>query len=425
MLMAGRERLSAPVPEPIASDKPTVLVYAEPLLARSMTFIRTQAEALEEFTPYYIGPHYLPDGLSLPHERIMVMRKGHGVFTRLTEVPFKTLGCAPRFVRRLRKLRPVLIHAHFGPLGLRALPLARALHVPLIVTFQGYDATVYDEHATKSRHYSYRVFLRRRKVLDKGATLFIAVSRFIRDEMIRQGFSADKITVHYVGVDIDLFCPDPEIKREPVVLFVGRLAEKKGCEYLIRAMAKVQRTFPNTKLIIIGNGPLRVELERLAAQTLQRYQFLGFQTPEVVRHWMNRARVFGAPSIRARSGDAEGYPNAFAEAQAMGLPVASFDADGVREAVSHGTTGLLAPERDAEGLAQNLQTLLSDEQLASRMGEAARKRVCAQFNLQIQTRSLEALYAQVLGKSEGKSLCLRHAESRREERSSALDSQGG
>jgi glycosyltransferase involved in cell wall biosynthesis len=389
------------MPERIVPTKPVILVYAEPLLAPSMTFIRTQAEALTSFSPYYISPRFFRDRLPLPMERVVVMHRGQGSFSRLVEVPFKALGIAPLFVRRLSKLRPVLLHAHFGPMGLRALPLARTLGIPLVVTFQGYDATESDGSLIASGYYSARRYVRQRKILDWEAAVLVAVSNFIRGEMIRQGFTADKIVVHYCGVDTGYFSPDGSIKREPIVLFAGRLAEKKGCEYLIRAMAKVQSvpsesTLP--ELVIIGDGPLRADLERLAAQSLRRYRFLGFQSHDVVRSWMNRARVFGAPSLRARSGDAEGYPNAFAEAQAMGLPIVSFSADGVREAVAHGVTGFLAPERDAEALAQHFQVLLDDESLCARMGAAAREYVCRDFNLKNQTAKLEEIYMRVLRK---------------------------
>jgi glycosyltransferase involved in cell wall biosynthesis len=361
-----------------------------------MTFIRTQAEALTSFSPYYISPHYLSDGLRLPEERVVVMRRGQGRLSQLSEIPFKALGIAPFFVRRLRSLRPVLLHAQFGTMGLRAMPLARKLGIPLVVTFQGYDATVYDEFARISQHYSHRVYVKRRNTLQRGATLFIAVSRFIREELIRQGYPPEKIVVHYVGVDTELFRPNPSIRRERIILFTARLAEKKGCEYLIRAMALLQSTSPESQLVIIGDGPLRARLEQLAAQVLKRYSFLGFQPAEVVRQWMNRSRFFCAPSLRARSGDAEGYPNAFAEAQAMGLPIVSFDADGVREAVVHGKTGFLAPERNIEALTYYLQLLFTNEALCAEMGQAARMRMCAHFNLRLQTPKLEQLYTQVL-----------------------------
>jgi glycosyltransferase involved in cell wall biosynthesis len=405
------------------SKKDVVLIYAEPLLARPMTFIRTQAEALTRFSPYYISPHYERNGLPLPKERVVVMRQSQSALASLTELPFKFLGLAPLYVRRLRKLRPALLHAHFGPTGLRALPLARKLKIPLIVTFQGYDATIYDKFLLQSRYYSCRSYVRRRKMLDAEATLLIAVSSFIQDEMIRQGFSADKIVVHYVGVDTELFCPDPQVKREPFILFTGRLAEKKGCEYLIRAMGEVQCQLPKAELVLIGDGPLRQPLEQLARQTLTSYRFLGFQSPDVVRHWMNRAQIFAAPSVRAESGDAEGYPNAFAEAQSMGLPVVSFSADGVREAVVHGETGLLARERDVSALAAHLRRLYADPALSARMGEAARAHVCTHFNLRTQTRKLEELYMRVLGKDKAAVSDMRAEQDNGQRFEEALDTQ--
>ena len=412
------------MPDAAAGERPVVLVYAEPLLARSMTFIRTQAEALCSYSPYYISPRYQRDGLPLPRERVVVMRHGQGGFSRLAVVPFKFFGVAPLFVRKLQKLRPALLHAHFGFGGLRALPLARALGIPLVVTFQGCDATMHDEFLRDSSFYAARDYVRRRHILNREAALLIAVSNFIRDEMIRQGFSENKIVVHYVGVDTELFCPEPGVKREPIVLFAGRLDEKKGCEYVIRAMAAVQSQSPEMDLMVIGDGPLRHDLEQLARQYLRKYRFLGFQPPDVVRHWMNRARVFGAPSIRAESGDAEGYPNAFAEAQAMRLPVVSFGSDGVREAVAHGETGFLAPERDTEALAHYLKKLCADEALCDRMGDAARRRVSTQFNLRTQTRKLEELYRQVSAKDPGREWGCGQAGGGVAERITALDTQG-
>jgi colanic acid/amylovoran biosynthesis glycosyltransferase len=378
--------------------KPVVLVYAEPLLASSMTFIRTQAEALSCFSPHYISPHYLRDGLALPEERVVVMRRGQGTISQLSEVPFKVLGLAPLFLRRLKKLRPVLLHAHFGFVGLRALPIARALGIPLLVTFHGCDATLSDEFFRTNRFYSGRVYLRRRGVLNERAILLIAVSNFIREEMIRQGFSASKIAVHYIGVDTNLFCPDASVKREPIVLFTGRLDEVKGCSYLIRAMARLQSILPQVELVLIGDGSLRSELEQLAAEKLRKYRFLGFQPPEVVKHWMNRAAVFAMPSVRTPCGSEEGLPTVSLEAQAMRLPVVSFASGGIPEAVAHGVTGFLAPERDTEALTSNLRRLLVDPSLSARMGEEARERACTQFNVRTQTRKLEELYKQALGK---------------------------
>jgi colanic acid/amylovoran biosynthesis glycosyltransferase len=384
------------MPEQLSVEKPVVLVYAEPLLARSMTFIRSQAETLTSFCPLYISPHYLMDGLPLPRERVVVMHRGDGRFSRLADIPFKTLGVAPIFIRRLKRLRPALLHAHFGPMGLRAMPLARRLRIPLLVTFHGYDATTPDECARRSQHYAHRTYVKRRKELELGASVLIAVSNFVRSQLVRQGYAEEKVEVHYIGVDTEVFRPQPEVEREPIVLFTGRLEEVKGCEYLISAMAKVQAAIPHAGLVIIGDGSLRSQLERRAKESLRSCHFLGYQSPEVVKHWMNRARVFAAPSVRTPSGSEEGCPTVLMEAQAMALPVVSNLTGGVPEAVSNGETGFLSPERDVESLARNLQTLLADEALSAQMGRAGRNRVCARFDLRAQTRKLEELYMRAL-----------------------------
>jgi glycosyltransferase involved in cell wall biosynthesis len=201
--------------------------------------------------------------------------------------------------------------------------------------------------------------------------------------------------VHYIGVDTDFFRVDPTFSRRPIVLFVARLEEVKGCEYAIRAMELVQRTNPEWEFVVIGDGTQRSDLEQAAREKLRSVRFLGMQPPRVVREWMNRASIFCVPSVVARDGATEAFGLVFAEAQAMGLPVVSFTVGGIPEAVIHGETGFLAPERDVDGLAHFLEKLCANEGLRARMGEAARAHICAHFNLRDQTRKLEELYMQV------------------------------
>jgi len=78
----------------------------------------------------------------------------------------------------------------------------------------------------------------------------IRFSDFIRKALISQGFCEDRIVVHYIGVDTNFFSPVLEVRREPVVLFVARLVEKKGCEYLIQAMCEVQEAEPKAELVV-------------------------------------------------------------------------------------------------------------------------------------------------------------------------------
>jgi glycosyltransferase involved in cell wall biosynthesis len=356
--------------------------------------VRSQAEALQQFIPYYTGSLRVP-GLSLPEERTLVLNQG-GLLGKTSEVSYKLFGFAPAFLKRISKLNPALLHAHFGPNGTMALPLVQNLAVPLIVTFHGYDATVKDEYSRRLS-YSYRVYLRRKELLKHEGRLFIAVSEFIKNKLLDQGFPLDKIVVHYIGVDTEKFQPDPSVQRDPIVLFVGRLVEKKGCEYLIRAMSQVQAVLPDVELVIVGDGPLRSDLEGLAAKKLRRYRFLGGQPLHIVKSWMNKAQVLAAPSVTASTGDSEGLPTVLIEAQAMGLPVVSSFHAGIPELVIHEKTGFLVAERNWEGLAKYILLLLEDVNLRHCLTQAGQNRVQTLFNLQKQTHALEEIYKEMLG----------------------------
>ena len=376
--------------------KPTVLVYADLLLPRTNGFILNQGEALQNFVPYFIGARQIGSrGLKMPSDRTFAINRIPGFIGKVRELPFRRLGFAPVYFRKLRRYQPVLMHAHSGPAGLFALPISEWLGIPQVTTFHGFDATATDP-SVSDPSYGNRNYVRRKQVLISKGRLFIAVSHFIRDRLLAQGFPENKVVVHYIGIDTEVFRPDYTIPREPTALFVGRLDDGKGCEYALRALSKVQAVHPEVELVIVGDGKLRTELQSQAREALKRFRFLGAQPPEVVREWMNRASVFIAPSTEAKSGWTEAFGLVFAEAQAMGLPVASFRSGGIPEAVSHGETGLLAEEKDWEALAQNILTLLESKPIWQRMSNAGRERVCTRFNLKTQTVLLEQFYREVI-----------------------------
>jgi colanic acid/amylovoran biosynthesis glycosyltransferase len=375
--------------------KPVVVLYRNNMFWYSETFIRNQGEGLRRFTPYYVGVRLFED-LPPPAERTIVVNRG-GVVGKAKEALWKMWGVAPGLRRQVRKLDPVLVHAHFGPDGVHAMSLARSLRVPLLVTFWGSDATMDDEHLRRSPLRSERAYLRHREALKREARLFIAVSKFIKDKLVeQQNFPPGKVVVNYNAVDTGTLQPDPAVPREPVVLFVGRLVEKKGVEYLIQAMSRVQAEMPDAELVIIGGGPLRPELEELATKLLNRHRFLGVQPPSVVRNWMNRALLLGAPSVTASTGDSEGMPTVVLEAQAMGLPVVGTAHSGISEAVSHGQTGFLVAERDWEALAERIARLLKDKALWQEFSHRGQERMRTTFSADKQIRELENIYDRVM-----------------------------
>lgn len=375
------------------SERPPVLIYRDHLLRYSEIWVRSQGEALRDFRAHYAGSKRRSD-VEMPPDRTFVVNDGgHGGLA--AEALFKLASWAPQLQRWASDLAPALVHAHFGVDGALVAPLARALRVPLVVTFHGYDATMRDEYAARS-FYLHRKYLRRRDALSRDGTLFVAVSRFVRDRLVAQGFPSDRTVTQYIGIDVDRFLPDPAVERANVVLFVGRFDVLKGAEFAIRAMAEVERAVPGAELVLIGDGPARAGLESLAAQIGLRCRFLGFQPQPTIKAWLNRARILCVPSVTIENGRAEAFGLVFLEAQAMGVPVVSFASGGIPEAVAHGATGFLARERDWQALAGFMVRLLAEPGLWQAMSRAGQERVRSSFDLRALTRGLEDLYRAAL-----------------------------
>lgn len=378
------------------AGKPKIIIFSDHLLYPSETFIQAQANALTEYEPVFAGSRRVT-GLELPEKGVYTVNPG-SLSGRMRELKFKIWGSAPGLLRQLKAQHPVLLHAHYGPNGLWALPLSSKLRVPLIVTFHGSDAVIADLRYQQAS-LSFRYYFASKGKLKKSAEVFLAVSKFVQRKLLEQGFPPEKTFVQYTGVDCTKFRPASTEDR-PIVLFVGRMVEFKGPEFLIRAASEIQRQFPAAEVVIIGDGPLRKGLERLAKQSLRRYSFLGVRTQDEVREWMNRASMLCMPSVTTRSGEAEGFGMVCAEAQAVGKPVVAFSCGGIPEIISHGVTGLLAPERDWRALARNLATLLENAQLRERFGHAAREAIVRQFHLEQCTRQLEAVYGMVVDRDQ-------------------------
>jgi glycosyltransferase involved in cell wall biosynthesis len=369
------------------TSEQSVLIYRDDLLPASETFIPLQAESLGNFCPHYVGLRRLPS-LPLAESRVhLISRKG--MLGKLQRARFKLLGPSRQLLQSLAREHPLLVHAHFALDGCNALSLARALALPLVVTFHGYDLTVNDQHHPW-------LFRLRRGLLMRTGARFLCVSDFLRRKALVIGFPPETTVVHYTGIDVDFFSPDSSVPRSPVVLFVGRLVPVKGCEYLIRAMSDIQVAAPDAKLVVIGDGRLRSELERQASRSVKNFAFLGVQEAAVVRAWMNRATVFCTPSVSIESGATEAFGMVFAEAQAMGLPVVSFASGGIPEAVADEQTGFLVGERDWQGLGSKILLLLRDRELWTRFSKAGQSRTRSMFNIRKQSMALENIYEQVL-----------------------------
>ena len=373
----------------------SVLIFRRELLPPSETFIVEQASTLRTFRPVFCGLKRVQHGIGLSKHPIIAMSgEKNTIRTHLRRRLFSESGYGARFLDRIARESPRLIHAHFAVDASLALPIRERLGIPLIVTLHGYDVTREDDHLRSTS--IGRIYLRRRSEVWRHASLFVCVSDYIRCRAVARGFPQEKLWVHRIGVDLERFRPRIFPHESQTVLFVGRLVENKGCRHLIRAMAGVQRRLPEATLIVIGDGPLRASLESEARTQLQHFTFTGMLPHVEVQRWMERAAVLVMPSIELASGDSEALGMVMCEAQALGLPGIAFRGTGVEEALAHGKSGMLVPSRDEAALAEAILRVLTDEPLRRSLSVAGRRHAEGCFDLHRQTAILEDKYREVL-----------------------------
>lgn len=291
------------------------------------------------------------------------------------------------------------VHCHFGPNGVLAQALRETgvLCGPLVTTFHAYDLTRYVRE--RGRGYYRRLF--------RGGDLFLAVSERGRRRLIELGCPASKVRVHHMGVDCSRFAPrertpdsaraSPSRSASLQLLSIGRLVEKKGFAYGIRALAELQQRGYACRYTIVGEGPLRSVLEGLVRDLDlgETVSFAGRRSSEEVRTWLAASDVLLAPSHTASDGDEEGIPVVLMEAMAMAVPVVSTRHSGIPELIEDGVSGLLAPEREANGLADRVANLIDDPARRRALGAAGRAAVEQRFNVEILNDRLVGTLAEV------------------------------
>ena len=366
-----------------SADGSAVLVYRDRIVPRSEAhFLRRQYIGFRRLVPVWIGCRTdagLPD---LRADPILLGRRGAtGVLDR---VMFKQFGRIPP-APDLRALRPRLIHAHFGRGGALALPIARALKLPLVVTFHGGDATKDDHYR---RGLVPTIFQRRCEALRQEAALIICVAEHVREALLARNFPAAKLKVIHYGVEPEEDAASPQPPERPYLLFVGRFVEKKGVEHLLEAMHTLEREGAVVDLVLVGDGPM-VEVLKRQASGLTHARFLGWLPNQEVRRLMKGALATCVPSVAARTGDSEGLPNVVLEAMACAVPVIGSAIAGIAEAVEHDRTGFLVPPADSRSIATAARRLLGDPALRSRMGRNGRAAATKCFSAVTQSRMLE------------------------------------
>jgi colanic acid/amylovoran biosynthesis glycosyltransferase len=238
-----------------------------------------------------------------------------------------------------------------------------------------------------------------RKLFREG-DLFLPVCDAFASRLLALGCPPEKIVVHYTGINLNRFPHRPRQRppRELRLITVGRLVEKKGITYGLRAVRELVDAGIEIEYEIVGGGPLKEPLQRELQQLglASRVRFLDWQTQAQVQKALDRADVLMAPCVTAADGDEEGIPNVLREGMASGLPVISTTHSGIPELIEDGRTGFLVPERDPSAIADRLRRLAEHPEIWDPMIAAARNRV-EQDDIEVLNQRFVALLQRSVG----------------------------
>ncbi len=315
---------------------------------------------------------------------------------RALNIPVTDLGMSAkwrldalwRLYRLLRRERPVILHTWMFHANIPGRVLGRLAGVPIIISSE----------RTMGQEGPIRRWLNRTTapLTDR----VVCVSKSVADFAARViGIPPAKLVVIPNGIPLGDFRPGDQAKARAtlemppsalVVGAVGRLQPVKGIHYLLEAFARLASDHPEAILLLVGDGPQRAQLERLARHVggSERVCFLGSRSD--VPRLLQAMDIFVLPSIW------EGMPNAALEAMAAGLPTVATAVGGTPEVVVDGVTGLLAPPCNPDALAQAIARLLRNPDLRRKMGQAGQERVEQHFSIKETVRRTETLYEALL-----------------------------
>ena len=333
-----------------------------------------------EMEIYLAAPEPYPLEIPLHSERLLNLPCEAGLN------PVADLHALRLVYRTLRRTAPALVHVHGFKAAQIGLPAASLAGIPALITVHNYPAASWA-----------RRFLPRLKVFSRAPhTRYIAVSHALAEEMARWGISREKITVIHNGIDPEPFekaAGQRSFSRTErgrlVVGTVARLVSQKGVDLFLQAAVRLAVRYPAMRFRIVGDGPERENLYRLALRLglLNRMVFTGHS--DDIAAELALMDIFVLPSL------SEGLGVSLLEAFASGCAVVAARVGGVPEVVEDGHTGLLVPPADGAALAAAVAGLVENPENAARLARNARERVRGKFSLQAMLARTAALYEDI------------------------------
>lgn len=286
---------------------------------------------------------------------------------------------AAQFMAELEKPeRFDILHGYFGPPARRAALLRQIGAVDagaLVASFLGFDLNVLGQRL--GGQYYARIFERAERIS--------VSSRFMLGKLLELGAPEERVVILPLGLPTSRFnfTARHAPQEGPVkVVTAARLTEVKGITYGLDAIALAKAKGAHVRWDILGDGPLRAELQEKASRLKldDEVIFHGAQPMTYVRQLLDQAHLSMLPGVRASDGAEEALGGAVIEAQAAGLPVLTTDAGGIAEGMRDGVSGICVPQKDPEALAQGLLTLISQADQWPTMGQAGREHVYQSYD---------------------------------------------
>lgn len=331
-------------------DPELTISVLSPHDARSQTASFTQHSTFTEYRFHYMWPHRFE---KLAGRGILPQLKKNPLYYLL--IPCLFIGELIATKRLIRQLKPDYLYAHwFTPQGVVAGMASK--NIPFVITTHASDVAVW--HKIPFGGFIVRSY-------SKKATAITAVSRrtlqklqnFFSDEQWQA--VADKTRIIPMGVDTASNHPVSKQAGKHIV-FIGRLAEKKGVHYLLPAFSKVLKAHPTAQLTIAGNGPMDDELKKQAKDlgVLTKVAFAGWVDAKQKSTLLSKADIYVVPSIITKSGDAEGLPVSLMEGLAAGKLCIATRESGADDIITDEKDGYLVSQKDTNGLAQAITKAL-------------------------------------------------------------------
>jgi colanic acid/amylovoran biosynthesis glycosyltransferase len=300
-------------------------------------------------------------------------------------------------VQVAKQYQATILHSHWGDVAWRDMNAAKKAGLRHVVSFYGKDVNYLPRLQPR--------WLKRYQELFRHVSLVLCEGPHMGQCIVQLGCPKEKVLVHHLGVEVEKITFKPRVwtLNEPLrVLVAASFREKKGIPYALEALGLLQAEWPRLEITIIGDAsadPRSHPEKAKILSVMEKYELVGktrmlsYQPHAVLLEEAYRHHIFISPSVTASDGDTEGgAPMTLLEMAASGMPIVSTRHCDIPSVVIHGTTGLLAGERDVNALLDHLRWLVTYPEQWRAMLDAGRRHVEGNYDVVKQAGKLGAMY---------------------------------